>query len=85
MSNKYRNIDMEFIRKKRTALFDLLNDKEHYNSLRWYWIGRNFQMIQSTINDSFCRRNMTSYQYHLAFKWSCELERYVNNRMLEEW
>lgn len=86
MNKELRKIDLEFIRKKRTALFALLNNDDGYNTevLRWFWIGRNVQMIQATINESFCYHHLSNYQYHILFRWSCALERYVNDRMLEE-
>lgn len=81
-----RDIDFEYIRKKRGQLFDLLNNEDGYHTqvLRWYWIGRDMQMIQATINESFSLGHLSNYQYHIAFRWSSELERYVSDRMLEE-
>lgn len=79
-----RKNDFEFIRKKRTALFKELNRIDGSQPVRWYWIGRNLQMIQSVINEGFINGYMTSYQYHIAFRWACALEKYVSDRMLEE-
>lgn len=81
-----RKNDFEYIRKKRDQLFALLNNEDGYHTevLRWYWIGRDMQMIQATINESFCSGHLSDYQYHIAFRWSSALERYVSDRMLEE-
>jgi hypothetical protein len=86
MNKELRNIDLEYIRKKRTALFDLLDNKNGYHTdvLRWYWIGRDIQMIESSIIESFCNNHLNNYQYHILYKWSRELEKYVNDRMVEE-
>ena len=86
MNKGLRNIDLEFIRKKRGLLFDLLDNKDGYHTdvLKWYWIGRDLQMIQSTINESFVMNHLSNYQYHILFRWSCALERYVSDRMTEE-
>lgn len=86
MNKELRDIDMNFIRKKRGQLFDLLNNKNGYHTqvLRWYWIGRNLQIIQATINESFSYNHLSNYQYHIAYRWSCELERYVSDKMVEE-
>lgn len=86
MNKELRDIDLEYIRKKRNQIFKLLDNKDGYHTqvLRWYWIGRDLQMIMCTINESFSMHHLSNYQYHIAFKWSCELERYVRDKMLEE-
>lgn len=86
MNKGLRNNDLEYIRKKRVQLFDLLDNKDGYHTdvLKWYWIGRDLQMIQSTINESFVMHHLSNYQYHILFRWSCALERYVSDRMTEE-
>lgn len=86
MNKGLRNNDLEYIRKKRVQLFELLDNKDGYHTdvLKWYWIGRDLQMIQSTINESFVLHHLSNYQYHILFRWSCALERYVSDRMTEE-
>ena len=86
MNKGLRNNDLEYIRNKRLQLFDLLDNKDGYHTdvLKWYWIGRDLQMIQSTINESFVMHHLSNYQYHILFRWSCALERYVSDRMVEE-